>query len=38
VLLKEGALKTHGHIDDGIIELVLEAVTERAKEEGIVLK
>ena len=35
VLLKEAASKTKSKIDDGIIELVLEAVTENAVADGI---
>lgn len=36
-LLKEAALKTKAHIDDGIVDLVLEAVKGSAEERGIVL-
>jgi hypothetical protein len=36
-LLKEVATKTKSHLDDGIIELVLEAVQENAGLEGFVL-
>ena len=36
-LLKEVSVKTKTKIDDGIIDLVLEAVTETAAVEGIVL-
>ena len=35
VLLKEAANKTKSKIDDGIIELVLEAVAENAAADGI---
>ena len=35
VLLKEAANKTKSKIDDGIIELVLEAVVENAAADGI---
>jgi hypothetical protein len=36
-LLKEVTVKTKTKIDDGIIDLVLEAVTETAATEGVVL-
>ena len=36
-LLKEAALQSKTKIDDGIIDLVLEAVTESASADGIVL-
>jgi hypothetical protein len=36
-LLKEVATKTRSNFDDGIIELVLEAVRESANHDGIVL-
>jgi hypothetical protein len=36
-LLKEAAIKTKSKLDDGIIDLVLEAVKETADEEGIIL-
>ncbi len=36
-LLKEAALKTKTQIDDGIVDLVLEAVRENADADGIVL-
>lgn len=36
-LLKEVAIKSKTKIDDGIIDLVLEAVVESAAEDGIVL-
>ena len=36
-LLKEVAFKTHTRIDDGIVELILEAVEESAEIDGIVL-
>ena len=36
-LLKEAAVKTKTKIDDGIIDLVLEAVEENADADGIVL-
>ena len=36
-LLKEVTLKTRSRIDDGIVELVLQAVQESAEVEGIVL-
>lgn len=37
-LLKEAALKTRSGIDDGIIDLVLEAVKDSADADGIVLR
>ena len=36
-LLKEAAVKSKTRIDDGIVDLVLEAVKESAKAEGIIL-
>ena len=36
-LLKEAAVKTRSGIDDGIVDLVLEAVKESADANGIVL-
>ncbi|HEV8285675.1 MAG TPA: hypothetical protein VGQ09_15280 [Chitinophagaceae bacterium] len=36
-LLKEVAIKTRSNLDDGIIDLVLEAVKESADTEGIAL-
>lgn len=36
-LLKEAAAKTKSNFDDGIVDLVLEAVKETAHGEGIVL-
>ena len=36
-LLKEAALKTKTKIDEGIIDLVLEAVSEKAEIENIIL-
>jgi len=36
-LLREAAIKTKSNIDDGIVDLVLEAVTETANADGIVL-
>ena len=36
-LLKEVAVKTRTKLDDGIVDLVLEAVSESAEENGIVL-
>jgi hypothetical protein len=36
-LLKEAALKSKTKIDDGIVDLVLEAVMDRADADGIVL-
>ena len=36
-LLKEAAIKTKSKVDDGIIDLVLEAVKENAAADGIVL-
>jgi len=36
-LLKEAAIKTKSNIDDGIVDLVLEAVQETADADGIVL-
>jgi len=36
-LLKEAALKTKSKIDDGIVDLVLEAVKETADADGIIL-
>jgi len=36
-LLKEAALKTKTQVDDGIVDLVLEAVKENADADGIVL-
>jgi hypothetical protein len=36
-LLKEASLKTRSRIDDGIVDLVLEAVKESADVAGIVL-
>lgn len=37
LLLKEAALKTRTKIDDGIIDLVLEAVSEKAESDKITL-
>ena len=37
-LLKEASLKTRSRVDDGIIDLVLEAVKESADADGIVLQ
>jgi hypothetical protein len=37
LLLKEEAVKSKTKIDDGIVDLVLEAVTESASEDGIEL-
>lgn len=36
-LLKDAALKTKGNLDDGIVNLVLEAVEETATSDGIML-
>ena len=36
-LLKEVTVKTKSHFDDGIVDLVLEAVKESATQDGIVL-
>jgi len=36
-LLKEAALKTKSKIDDGIVDLLLEAVKETADADGIIL-
>ncbi|MDP4263315.1 MAG: hypothetical protein Q8941_12385 [Bacteroidota bacterium] len=36
-LLKEAAIKTKSQVDDGIIDLVLEAVKESATSNGVVL-
>ena len=36
-LLKEAASKTKSNFDDGVVELVLEAVNERADKDGITL-
>ncbi|MGE5108596.1 MAG: hypothetical protein ACM3H8_13700 [Sphingobacteriales bacterium] len=36
-LLKEAAFKTKSRVDDGIVDLVLEAVKESADADGIVL-
>jgi len=36
-LLKEASLKTKSKIDDGIVDLVLEAVKETADADGIIL-
>ena len=36
-LLKEASLKTRSRIDDGIVDLVLEAVKESAGTDGIIL-
>jgi len=36
-LLKDAALKTKSKIDDGIVDLVLEAVKETADADGIIL-
>lgn len=36
-LLKEAAYKSKSKVDDGIVDLVLEAVNENANAEGIVL-
>jgi hypothetical protein len=36
-LLKEATLKTKSKVDDGIVDLVLEAVMENANADGIVL-
>lgn len=36
-LLKEATLKTRSRIDDGIVDLVLEAVKESANADGITL-
>jgi len=37
LLLREGALKTKSKIDDGIVDVVLEAVQESAAADNIVL-
>ena len=37
-LLKDAALKTKTKIDDGIVDLVLEAVEETASDDQIILK
>jgi len=36
-LLREATVKTKSHFDDGIVDLVLEAVIETAGQEGIIL-
>jgi len=36
-LLKDAAIKTKTKIDDGLVDLVLEAVQEKAEADGIVL-
>lgn len=36
-LLKEVTVKTKGHFDDGIVDLVLETITEIAREDRIIL-
>lgn len=36
-LLKEASLKTKSNFDDGIVDLILDAVTETANSDGIVL-
>jgi hypothetical protein len=36
-LLKEAASKTRSNFDDGIVDIVLEAVNETASKDGIVL-
>ena len=36
-LLKEVASKTNNRIDDGIVELILEAVRESAENDGVIL-
>jgi hypothetical protein len=36
-LLKEAAAKTKSHIDDGIVDIILEAVNENANADGLVL-
>jgi hypothetical protein len=36
-LLKEAAIKTSSNLDDGIVDLVLEAVKENAERNGIIL-
>ena len=36
-LLKEAASKTKSNFDDGVVELVLEAVNESADKDGIIL-
>jgi hypothetical protein len=37
-LLKEAAVKTNSKIDDGIVDLVLEAVKDSADADGLVLR